>query len=524
MQVLKRSITTPKEKPQPKTFADTVGLVLTKQVRSLKKGKKEGGAGISAAQSLRSTHSGGDFSHLGAHEGSPMLPPSPSRSPSAGEPTLRASLVALFSPKLNLLLVFCVLGPVAGVLKWGDTFAFTFNFLAILPLAQMLGNCTEEVALRVGEVIGGLLNATLGNATELIISVLAIQKGMLRVTQVSLLGSILSNELLVLGFCFFCGGLIHSEQHFSAKAASINSSLLILLILGLSIPAAYTAVVKSTSVTPSGFLCNRPCEVANLEDISHITALLLFSIYWMMLYFQLKTHKSLMEGKESPPSPRVSPAPQQPGYIGDLLRATEAMEAEQAAAAAAEQQEEEEEDEAPEVSLTVAVAGLVISTLLVALCSEFLVDAIEGVANAWNLSELFIGLILLPIVGNAAEHMTAVTVAMKGKMDLALGVALGSSIQIGLCVIPAVTIAGWAAGQPLTLDFHPFETIVLVMAVLVVTCTLSDGNSTWLEGAMLLVSYIIIAVVYLYREDPPEPAGGCICGMECCAMAIPTLP
>eukprot|EP00240_Pyramimonas_obovata_P006700 CAMPEP_0118952548 /NCGR_PEP_ID=MMETSP1169-20130426/55047_1 /TAXON_ID=36882 /ORGANISM="Pyramimonas obovata, Strain CCMP722" /LENGTH=172 /DNA_ID=CAMNT_0006899835 /DNA_START=30 /DNA_END=548 /DNA_ORIENTATION=+ len=172
------------------------------------------------------------------------------------------------------------------------------------------------------------------------------------------------------------------------------------------------------------------------------------------------------------------------------------------------------------MTMPVAILGLIGSTLMVSLCSEYLVGAIEGVSDTWGLSDVFIGLILLPIVGNAAEHMTAVTVAMKGKMDLAIGVALGSSIQIGLGVIPAVTLAAWCFGTPLTLDFHPFETVVLVVSVLVVNGTIVDSASTWLEGAMLLASYIIIAIIYLYREGDGEDRLSCICGQPCCLRSI----
>jgi len=309
----------------------------------------------------------------------------------------------------------------------------------------------------------------------MIISIFAIQKGLLRVVQVSLLGSVLSNQLLVCGCCFFFGGLHHSEQYFNPHIAALDSSLLLMAVLGLTVPSAFAATERMD--------CFVPCKANEIVSISHATALLLFSLYILLLFFQLKTHKHLMDAEK-------------------------------------ESIEEDEEEDAEEASMTLsfALGALGVTTILVALCSEFLVNSLEEVSATWGLSEVFIGLILLPIIGNAAEHATAVTVAMKGKMDLALGVALGSSVQIALCVVPALCLVGWFMNKPLTLDFHPFETIILVVSVLVVNSTVTNGMSTWLEGVMLIMSYCIIGIAYYFRQESNFLDGvTCICGEACCA-------
>jgi len=398
------------------------------------------------------------------------------------------------------LLLFCLpLGLTAEFFDWGNSAIFLFNFFAILPLAQLLGDFTEEVALYTNDTIGGLINATLGNATELIISIFAIQKGLLRVVQVSLLGSVLSNQLLVTGCCFLFGGLVHKEQHFNTHIAAIDSSLLLMAVLGLTIPAAFSSTSSGT--------CKVPCQVEGIIPISHMTALLLFFLYGMLLVFQLKTHTHIM-GAAHDEMHHSMPEP----VLLENFRSTVELDDDCC-------EDEQDPDEAT-MTLKAAIVNLSIITVLVAMCSEMLVGSIESVSKSWGLSEVFIGLILLPIIGNAAEHATAITVAVKGKMDLALGVALGSSVQIALCVVPALCLVGWAMDKPLTLDFHPFETIVLVVSVLIVNSAVRQGTSTWLEGIMLIISYIIIGFTYLYRKEPPSSEQSllpeCICGEKCC--------
>jgi len=389
---------------------------------------------------------------------------------------------------LNVLLPAAVLGMVSPIVGFPDWVTFLANFVGIIPLAQLLGIATEEVSLYSNEVIGGLLNATLGNATELIISIFAIKAGLLRVVQLSLLGSILSNLLLVTGCAFLVGGLRFRMQHYLEKMASINSSLLKMAVLGLVIPSAYVVTIRSS--------CKRTCSVYGLEAISHATALVLFTVYMSLLFFQLRTH-AYLTSEEAPQ--RAEPYLQLEAEVVD---------------------EADDEDEA-QMTFTAAVLTLVGVTVCIALCSEYLVDTLEPAARAMNLTELFIGLVLLPIIGNAAEHATAVWMAYKGKTDLALGVALGSSVQIALGAIPALVLVAWVLNVPLTLDFGAFEAVIILVSTLVAASTL-DFHATWLDGSMLIAAYVVVAIVYYFKKGtPPTPEDlSCICGDECCVTSI----
>ncbi|KAG8470153.1 hypothetical protein KFE25_008574 [Diacronema lutheri] len=406
-------------------------------------------------------------------------------------PTLVSSLKhVLFFSRINMLLVILPFALLAQPLGLPPAWAFVANFVVIVPLAQLLGVATEEVALYSTEMIGGLLNATLGNATEVIISVFAIRAGLLRVVQVSLLGSILSNLLLVLGCSFIAGGIRFREQRYSAKMAAVNCSLLKMAVLGLMIPTALVSTMRAN--------CAVPCHVVQIEQISHGTAVVLFVVYVGLLLFQLRTHAYLHEADN----------PNEPYPSLHVRRAGE--------------EEEEDEEEAAMMTLSGAVVVLAALTVLIALCSELLVATLEVAAAAMRLTDLFIGLVLLPIIGNAAEHATAIVMAYKGKTDLALGVALGSSVQIALGVIPALVLVAWAIGSPLTLDFGAFEAIVLLVTALVATSTLGY-SATWLDGLMLIAAYTVVGVAYYYaREIPYESIRNraCSCGEACCTSGL----
>ncbi|CAG8560141.1 10032_t:CDS:2 [Ambispora gerdemannii] len=356
-------------------------------------------------------------------------------------PTSSQSIVNIIKASwLNILLVFVPLGVISYYLDWGETWTFSLNFLAIIPLAKLLGLATEEIAMRVGQTIGGLLNATFGNAVELIISIFAIRQGQIRVVQASMLGSIISNLLLVLGMCFVAGGYYKSEQIFNQTAAQTSSSLLTLACIALIIPAALHAAVSADDKK----------EILNL---SHGTAL----ISHKHLYAEIAE-----EGENTEP----------------------------------------EESEEPQLTLPLSLGLLAGATLVVAFCAEYLVDSIEGIVESSGLSRTFVGLILLPIVGNAAEHVTAVTVAMKDKMDLAIGVAAGSSMQIALFITPFLVVLGWIIDQPMTLFFDVFETVILFISVLITNYLIQDGKSNWLEGILLLSTYTIIALAfYVYPDE-----------------------
>ena len=298
-----------------------------------------------------------------------------------------------------------------------------------------------------GPNIGGLLNATFGNATELILAFIALKAGLVGVVKATITGSIVSNLLLVLGFSMLLGGLKFKEQTFQPTVARLNASSMNLAVIALLIPTAveYT----STGV-----------EESILQNISVAVAAILILVYVLTLLFSMKTHAYLCE-------------------VGEA--------------------DSEDGEEEKEVNLTFWISILLVITLAVAVESELLVDSLEVATADLGLSALFTGVILLPIIGNAAEHATAVTVAMKDKMDLAVSVAVGSSMQIALFVAPVLVIAGKIIGQPMDLNFNPFELVAVIVAVTVANSVSSDGESNWLEGSLLLATYAVLAIAFFYH-------------------------
>lgn len=357
--------------------------------------------------------------------------------------TAHTVYLTLKSSYVNVLLIFVPLGIIAGALGWDPTAVFLLNALAIMPLASLLSFATEELSVKLGQTLGGLLNATFGNAVELIVSVhcedpssyahanavqvsiVALKDGQIRIVQSSMLGSILSNLLLVLGCCFLAGGIRFHEQTFNTTVASTMSSLLAVASASLIIPATLYAVMEV-----------KDDKLENILILSHGTAIILLVLYVMYLFFQLKTHADFFDEEDQ-------------GEDGG------------------------DPEEAKILSPWAAGVALVIVTVIVAVCAEYLVDSIDSIVETAHISKTFIGLILLPIVGNAAEHVTAVMVSMKDKMDLAIGVAIGSSLQIALLITPFLVILGWIIGQDMTLYFEKFETVVFFLSVLVVNCKTS---------------------------------------------------
>ncbi|CAK7226070.1 Vacuolar calcium ion transporter [Sporothrix bragantina] len=393
--------------------------------------------------------------------------------------TLNITKATLYSSPVNVLLVFVPIGIVAGALGWSAATVFTLNFFAIIPLAAVLSFATEEISVRLGESLGGLLNATFGNAVELIVSIVALRQGQIEVVQSSMLGSILSNLLLVLGMCFLLGGIWNMrdrdnnpmEQSFATVTAQTSCSLMALSMASLIIPATlYNAIDNSA---------DEEAKAASILTLSRGTAVILLALYVLFLWFQLRTHANLFD-PETTPSAFVNGLHSDEGNSDDEGGSTAAG-----------------EEEEPHMSPWSAAGVLVVVTLLVSVCAEYLVDSIDEIVASGKVSKSFIGLILLPIVGNAAEHVTACVVATRNKMDLALGVALGSSIQIALLVTPSLVIVGWLIlDQPMSLRFEMFETVVFTLSVLVVAYTVQDGKSNYLEGAMLMGLYIIIALAF----------------------------
>lgn len=377
-----------------------------------------------------------------------------------------------YSP-VNYLLIFVPLGIWAGVFHWSSNAIFWINFFAIVPLASILAFATEQLAEHVGETIGGLLNATFGNAVELIVSIIALKNNQVRIVQASMLGSILSNLLLVLGCCFIAGGITRVQQEFNQTVAQTMSSLMALATTGLMIPAAFHA---SLPAPKKKLPFPNPDSSDNLViSLSRGVSIILLFVYILYLVFQLKTHKSLFEEQA------------QETDDGVILPSAPVV----------------EDNKASELSVVSSVSVLLIATILVSFCADYLVGSIDDIVESSGLSKTFIGLIVIPIVGNAAEHVTAIVVAMKDKMDLAIGVAIGSSLQIAVFVTPFMVLIGWAIDVPMSLYFSTFETVVLFVSMFITNLVILDGESNWLEGAMLLSTYFIIALAFFFYPDTP---------------------
>ncbi|KAG5545883.1 hypothetical protein RHGRI_018142 [Rhododendron griersonianum] len=334
-----------------------------------------------------------------------------------GNIVLSRTKVVFFSNKINLLVPCGPLAVLVDLVTGHQGSVFLLSLLGTIPLAERLGWVTEQLAFYTGPTVGGLLNATFGNATELIISIHAMKSGMIRVVQQSLLGSILSNMLLVLGSAFFSGGIVHSnkEQVFNKANAEINTGLLLVAVMGLLFPA--------------------------------------------VLHFTRTEDESEADGSS-------------------------------------------DDKEAPKITKWESIIWLFILTASISFLSEYLVNAIEGASVALNIPVAFISVILLPIVGNAAEHASAVMFAIKDELDMSLGVAVGSSTQISMFGIPFCVVYGWVLGHPMDLNFQLFETATLFMTVLVVAFMLQEGTSNYFKGLMLLFCYLIVAASYFVHIDP----------------------
>jgi Ca2+:H+ antiporter len=365
-------------------------------------------------------------------------------------------------PSLDWLLVFL---PVAVAVEY---FAPRLHILvffsaaaAIIPLAGWLGRATEHLAERAGAGVGALLNATFGNAAELIIGLMALHHGLRGVVKASLTGSILGNVLLVLGAAALAGGLRFHHQRFNRSGARSQATMLILAAIALIMPAAYDHLVGLRGKALEG-------------KMSLAISFVLLAVYVCSLVFSLRTHKQLFDGGTS-----------------------EASEAENKKSGAKREGPESEEGAGWSVGRSLGVlAG---ATALVAWMSEILVGAVGETAKELGMTELFVGLFVVAIVGNAAEHSTAVLMARANKMELALGIAVGSSVQIALLVAPVLVIASYFIGPaPMDLVFSPAEVLAVGLSVILASQIAGDGESNWLEGAQLLAVYVILAIVFFF--------------------------
>ena len=348
----------------------------------------------------------------------------------------------------NKLYLLLALIPLALVFEWihaDPLLVFTTSALAIIPLAGLMGEATEKLTHHVGAGIGGLLNASFGNAAELIIAIMALREGLHDVVKASITGSILGNILLVLGASMVAGGLRYERQRFNRTAAGMGSSLLLLAAVGLIVPALF-----HQTAADQGDIIER--------ELSLEIAVVLFGIYVLSLIFSLKTHRHL--------------------YLGENSNTLE-------------------EDDWP-WSKRAAMIVLALATIATGVMSEVLVGALEPAAESLGMTRIFVGVILVALVGNAAEHSTAVLVAMKNQMDLAFSIAVGSSLQIAMFVAPVLVFVSYLFGAPLNLIFTPFEVAAVTLSVLIVGFVAMDGESHWMEGVMLVGVYAILAIAFFF--------------------------
>ncbi len=344
------------------------------------------------------------------------------------------------------LLIFVPLSIAAEKLEWGVMPVFVTSALAIIPLAIWLSTATEEIAVVTGPSIGGLLNAVFGNATELIIALVALKAGLLDIVKASITGSIMSNLLLAMGLSMFLGGLRYKEQEFKPIVARVNGSSMTLAAIAIILPSM-------------AFYSSGQVETTAVEKLSIVVAIVLISVYAMTLFFSLKTHNYLYEVG-----------------IAEL---------------------EEHGNHKPNLWLWIGI--LTISTLAVAYESEIFVGVVEEATKGLGLTPLFTGVILLPMVGGAAEYVTAVGVALKNNMDLSVSVAMGSSLLVALLIAPVLVLVGQAMGYPMDLNFNPFEIVAVVVAVVVANLISLDGKSNWLEGVLLLATYVILGAAFYFQ-------------------------
>jgi Ca2+:H+ antiporter len=346
---------------------------------------------------------------------------------------------------LSFLMVALPLALIARYTGWSSFLAFLFSAIGVIPLAGYIGEATEALAEHTGPKIGGLLNATLGNAAELIITLVAIRAGLLELVKASITGSILGNLLLVMGMSMAFGGAKHGLQRFDRRQSGNHAILLTLAVLAMAIPSVFShSIGPETSV--------------EVEALSLGVSAVMIVLYGLGLYYSL-TRTSPRE--ESPVTVEPGPGMTKVGW-----------------------------------SIRFSVLVLAFATFGVVVLSELLVGAVESVVQGLGLSEFFLGIILIPIVGNVAEHLVAVQVAIRNQMELSVEIAISSSLQVALFVAPLLVFISLLMGNPLTLIFNPFELIALGAGVLVAALVSNDGESNWLEGATLLAVYLILGIAF----------------------------
>jgi Ca2+:H+ antiporter len=368
-----------------------------------------------------------------------------------------------FRSWLNLLLVgfpASILLHQMGASPW---MVFVAACVTIIPLAGLMGHATEDLAERAGTGIGGLLNATFGNAAELIIAIIAVRKGLTEIVKASLTGSIIGNLIFVLGLSLLAGGLRHKRQKFNATAAGAGVTMLSVAVMGMLLPAVYHWL-KGPDLPAS--------KLPSIETMSLIISAVLIANYVCGLVFSLKTHREFYnEGVGS-------------ADAADYVTAGSG----------------ESRGEPPTVHRPVwaAVTMLLLATVGVAIASELLIGSLEPVMHKLGFTPLFVGAIIIAVIGNAAEHSTAVLVAMRDKMDLAMQICIGSSLQVALFVTPVLVFLSLAMGKPMSLEFTAVEVIAVMASIYLVSTIANDGESNWFEGIQLISLYSVLAVAFYF--------------------------
>ncbi|XP_023545142.1 vacuolar cation/proton exchanger 3-like [Cucurbita pepo subsp. pepo] len=380
----------------------------------------------------------------------------------------------ILGTKLSILFPAIPLAIVAQSFGFGRPWIFALSLLGLTPLAERVSFLTEQIAYFTGPTVGGLLNATCGNATELIIAILALTQGKIDVVKFSLLGSVLSNLLLVLGTSLFCGGIINKEQTYDRRQADVNALMLMLSLLCHLLPLLFGYAASSASSASTA--------AASTLHLSRASSIVMLAAYIAYLVFQLWTHRTLFETEETE---------------DDDVSGEEAV-----------------------IGFWSAFAWLAGMTLLIALLSEYVVNTIEEASTTWGLSVSFLSIILLPIVGNAAEHAGAIIFAFKNKLDISLGVALGSATQIALFVIPLCVIVAWTMGVDMDLNFNLMETGSLGLAIIATAFTLQDGTSHYIKGLILLLCYIIIAACFFVSKTQEDDNNAPNLGLQSSSQSI----
>ncbi|KAK4785410.1 hypothetical protein SAY86_002099 [Trapa natans] len=372
----------------------------------------------------------------------------------------------ILGTKLAVLFPAIPLAIAADLYKFGRPWIFALSLLGLTPLAERVSFLTEQIAYFTGPTVGGLLNATCGNATELIIAMFALRQNKIHVVKYSLLGSVLSNLLLVLGSSLFFGGLanLKKEQRYDRKQADVNSQLLLLGLLCHLLPLMFRYAPVVTAIAGKEASSAAAMDLYKLQ-LSRACSIFMLIAYIAYIFFQLKTHRQIFEAQE--------------------------------------EEEDEEEEEKAVIGFWSAFSWLVGMTLVIAVLSEYVVGTIEAASSSWGISVSFISVILLPIVGNAAEHAGSIIFALKNKLDISLGVALGSATQISMFVVPLCVMVSWAMGNLMDLDFSLMETGSLAFTVIITTFTLQDGTSHYLKGMILFLCYMVIGACFFVQKTPP---------------------